>query len=379
MLFGAIRRRFIESDPITYDLEALAAAGHPAVQVRNLRKSFKRRTKKGRRRTESTITALDGLSFSVKRGEIFGLLGPNSSGKTTTLRCLSTLSAPDSGDIRFYGVDIVQNPELARNMLGYVAQNAGLDKVLTGREHLELFAGLAHLREPQRSAAIEEVIQVMDLGDFIDRLTSVYSGGIVRRLDLAIALLHRPPIFILDEPTVGLDIESRNVIWSVLKRLRQGGATIVITSHYLEEVDLLSDRVAIMEKGVVLASGTPTQLKNELGGDRISIRLDEFTSRADAERAVLELRKRGLAREALVNQLRMNAVELVVDPERSTIGTDIVRALSDIGHDRLFSFSQSKPSLDDVYLAATGKSLADADNAAKTDRDVKTMRKEVMK
>lgn len=378
MLFDAIRRRFLKP-PVIYDLEALAAAGNPAVEVHQLRKTFKRRVKKSGKRQESLVTAVDGLSFSVKRGEIFGLLGPNSSGKTTTLRCLSTLCTPDSGDIRFYGINIKDNDLLARNMMGFVAQQAGLDKVLTGREHLNLFAGLAHLRSPEKEAAIEQVIDVLDLRDYIDRLASVYSGGIIRRLDLAICLLHRPSILILDEPTVGLDVESRNVIWKVLKTLREAGATIILTSHYLEEVDILSDRVAIMEKGVVIASGTPTQLKDALGGDRITIRLSEFTSRPEAERAANEIRRRGLARDALVNQLRMNSIELVVDPEHTTIGTDIVRALNDIGFGKLFSFSQSKPSLDDVYLASTGRSMADADSAAKEKRDLKTMRKEVMK
>jgi len=347
--------------------------------VENLRKTFKRQTKSGRKRTETLITAVDGISFRVNRGEIYGLLGPNSSGKTTTLRCLSTLCAPTSGKISFYGLDVVDKPHFARGMIGFVAQNAGLDKVLTGREHLELFAGLAHLSKEETSEAIEEAIEVLGLGDYIDRLTSVYSGGIIRRLDLAICLLNRPPILILDEPTVGLDVESRNVIWSVLKRLRASGTSVIFTSHYLEEVDLLSDRVAIMEKGVVLAEGTPSQLKDALGGDRVSIRLHEFTEFTDAQRAANELRKRGLATEAIVNTLRMNSIELVVDPSHAAIGTDIVAALRELGHGRLFSFAQSKPSLDDVYLASTGRSIADADSAAKDKRDAKSMRKELMK
>lgn len=378
MIFGLFRRddsRYAES----LDLQKLSLT-HPAVEVEGLRKTFKRRTKRAgkRGREETLIRALDGISFQVKRGEMFGLLGPNSSGKTTTLRCLATLCGPDSGAIRFYGRDMLADSRLARDMLGFVSQGDGLDKVLTGREHLELFGGLAHLRRAERRATIEELIDVFDLGAFIDRQTAVYSGGVKRRLDLAICLLHRPPILILDEPTVGLDVESRTVIWRVLKQLRDAGASVILTSHYLEEVDLLSDRVAIMERGVILAEGTPTELKNALGGDRVSVRLTEFTDFAAAQRAVEELRKRGLAIEGLVNQLKSNSVELVVDPRRSTIGTEIVQALSEIGHDRLFSFAQSKPSLDDVYLAATGRSIADADAAAKKFRDTKMMRKESM-
>eukprot|EP00171_Calliarthron_tuberculosum_P004065 IDg4065t1 len=378
MLFGMFRRN---ADPRDLKLDLIElSAMHPAVEVKGLHKTFKRQTKRvGQRgKEELLIRALDGISFQVARGETLGLLGPNSSGKTTTLRCLATLCAPDSGAIRFYGRDVLEDPRLAREMLGFVSQGDGLDKVLTGREHLEMFGGLAHLPRVERRAAIEELIDVFDLSAFIDRQTAVYSGGVKRRLDLAICLLHRPPILILDEPTVGLDVESRNVIWRVLKQLRDSGAAIILTSHYLEEVDLLSDRVAIMEQGVVLAEGTPTELKNALGGDRVTVRLTEFTELADAQRAADELRKRGLVRECQVNQLRSNSIELVVDPRKSTIGTEIVQALGEIGHDRLFSFAQSKPSLDDVYLAATGRSIADADAAAKKFRDSKMMRKESM-
>lgn len=369
--------RLFRHEPEYMDLEELSKE-HPAVQVSNLTKTFQRKTKRGRMKTVTTITAINGISFSVGRGEIFGLLGPNSSGKTTTLRCLTTLCAPDSGTIRFYGRNIFDDTRLARSMLGFVAQSAGVDKVLTGREHLELFAGLAHLPRSERDDAIDELVDVLALGDFIDRLTSVYSGGVIRRLDLAICLLHRPPILVLDEPTVGLDIESRAVIWRVLQQLRDGGASIILTSHYLEEVDLLSDRLAIMEKGVVLAEGTPTQLKDALGGDRITIRLAEFARFEDAQRVADEVKMQGLAREARVNRVRANAIDLVVDPERATVGAEIVAALADLGFERPFSFAQSKPSLDDVYLAATGRSIADADMAAKEKRDKRSMQKEFM-
>lgn len=378
MLFGLFGDRRLSREIL--DLKELSIM-HPAVEVSDLQKTFKRRVKRMGRRTrpeDQLIRALDGVSFTVSRGQVLGLLGPNSSGKTTTLRCLATLCAPDSGKVNFYGRDALSDPRFAREMMGFVAQGDGLDKVLTGREHLELFGGLAHVSGKDRRNAIEELVDILDLGSFIDRQASVYSGGVKRRLDLAICLLHRPPILILDEPTVGLDIESRTVIWRVLKQLRDAGATIILTSHYLEEVDILSDRVAIMDRGIVLAQDTPTALKDKLGGDRVSVRLEEFTSLADAQRAVDELRRLGLAREALVNQLRSNSVELVVDPGRSSIGSEIVAALKIIGHEKLFSFAQSKPSLDDVYLAATGRSIADADAAAKQVRDPKTMRKESM-
>lgn len=368
---------WFQEDPVL-DLDELEKQ-YPAIEVKNLTKTFKKRFKGPDKKKQSrTITAIDNLSFHVPRGRILGLLGPNSSGKTTTLRCMSTLSDPDSGSIQYYGVDAIKKSHIARNMIGFVAQSAGVDKVLTGREHLELFANLAHLSDAEQKRNIPLVIDLLNLHDFIDRQTSVYSGGVVRRLDIAIALLHQPPILILDEPTVGLDIETRMVIWDVLRGWRDAGGTIVLTSHYLEEVDVLSDQVGIMEKGVLLAMGTPTELKNDLGGDRISIRLEEFTSLEHAEAACHTLRSRGLAQEALVNRLQNNSIELVVDSDNGSIGSEVVQSLREQGFERLFSFSQSKPSLDDVYLAATGKSLKDADSSAKAQRSDKVIRQESM-
>lgn len=369
---------FLFREKATLDLESLAES-YPAIEVKNLRKTYQKRVKGPSKKKESlTITAVDDLSFSVPRGKILGLLGPNSSGKTTTLRCMSTLQDPDSGSISFYGQNIVEKPTLAREMIGFVAQSAGLDKVLTGREHLDLFADLAHLDKATKRANIDTVIELLSLEDFIDRQAGVYSGGVIRRLDMAVALLNQPPILILDEPTVGLDIETRRVIWDVLQMWKHQGGSIILSSHYLEEVDVLADFVCILEKGVMLAQGTPTDLKNSLGGDRITIRLDEFTDFERAEAACATLRKRGLAQEAIINRIRNNAIELVVDADNASVGAEIVHALSEIGFERLFSFAQSKPSLDDVYLAATGKSLIDEDSSAKAVRTEKAMRKESM-
>lgn len=372
MLFG-----FFRSEP-EYNLEELAQH-HPAISIQHLRKTFKKRFKGADKKRQSrTITAVDDLSFSVPRGSIFGLLGPNSSGKTTTLRCMSTLAEPDSGKIEYYGIDAVENAPLARQMVGFVAQSAGLDKVLTGREHLELFAGLAHLDRKSMKRNIDALIDLLKLGDFIDRQSGVYSGGVIRRLDMAIALLHQPAILILDEPTVGLDIETRMVIWDVLRSWREGGGSIVLTSHYLEEVDVLSDEIGIMDKGVLIAKGTPSELKASLGGDRITVKLDEFTSIDRAEFAMQGLRAKGLVQDGVINRLQNNSLELVVDAQSTSIGAEIVQSLREAGFEKLFSFSQSKPSLDDVYLAATGTSLEDADISAKERRNEKEAKKESM-
>lgn len=375
MLFGLFKQ---DEQVSSVNIDELSLT-YPAIRVEKLRKTFKKRMSGSKWRGKKTfITAVDDLSFTVQRGTIFALLGPNSCGKTTTMRCMGTLTEPDSGSIEYFGVDALKNDRIARNMIGFVLQSAGLDKSLTGREHLNMFAAIAHVDHSIRGDLIQSLIDLLQLDDFVDRLAKVYSGGIIRRLDLAIALLHRPPILILDEPTVGLDVESRRVIWEVLQHWRDTGGTILLSSHYLEEVDILSDQVAIMDHGVLIAQGTPTELKDGLGGDRISVRLEEFTAADQAERAVSELRRKGLAIDGVVNRLKHNSIELVVDPKDATVGTHVVQALAEIGHDRLFSFAQSKPSLDDVYLAATGQSIMDADSLAKSSRSEKVMQQESM-
>lgn len=376
MLFGLFGRG--KKDPINVELYAQK---YPAVRVEKLCKTFRQKRKRGfsRKRDVKLITAVDNLSFTVQRGSVFGLLGPNSSGKTTALQCLGTLTKPDSGTIEFFGIDASKNSMVARNVVGFVLQNAGLDKVLTGREHLDLFADLAHVDKSVKPEVIDAVIETLNLGEFIDLQTRVYSGGVQRRLDLAIALLHRPPILILDEPTVGLDIDSRRVIWNVIRDWRDEGGAVILSSHYLEEVDILCDRVGIMDRGVLIACGTPTELKNGLGGDRISVRLSEFTPPDQAEFALAEMRRRGLVRDGVINRIQHNTLELVVSSDDPGIGGRIVQALKEIDHPKLFSFSQSKPSLDDVFLSATGKSLQDADILGKSGRTEKSMRQESMR
>jgi ABC-2 type transport system ATP-binding protein len=361
------------------DVRARAAAGVPAIRVRGLRKAFSSRARKGSRAERARqIVAVDGVSFEVRAGQVFGLLGPNSSGKTSTLRCVGTLSRPDEGSVEVYGVDCVKDGVMVRGMMSYVAQSAGLDKVLTGREHLELFGALAHLGRDVLRRNIDQLVELLDLGDFIDRQTKVYSGGVARRLDMAIALMQQPVVLVLDEPTVGLDTASRTAIWRILRRLRDNGVAILLTSHYLEEVEMLADSVAIMDKGVIIAEGRVADLKAALGGDRVTVRIQEFTDGDTAEAAAAACVAAGVARSAVVNRLRANALELVVDDADSRAGAKVVEVLAAAGHPSLFSFTQARPSLDDVYVAATGKRLEDADREAKGLRDAKAERKENM-
>ncbi|HEY9646054.1 MAG TPA: ABC transporter ATP-binding protein [Chroococcidiopsis sp.] len=324
-----------------------------------------------------TVEAVKDVSFHIEPGEIFGLLGPNGAGKTTTIRCLCTLARPDAGRIEVSGISVLEEPLLARQKLGYVAQEVALDKVLTGRELLQLQADLYHLPRAQSQARINDTIAMLGIQDWADQRSGTYSGGIRKRLDLAAGLLHQPDILVLDEPTVGLDVESRLAVWGFLRQLRASGTTILLTSHYLEEVDALADRVAIIDRGVVIATGTPSDLKDQVGGDRITLRLREFTAPDEAEQAKAMLQGFGFVQEVIINEAQGNSLNLVVDPQSDALLT-IQQALKQAGLPT-FGISQSRPSLDDVYLAATGRTILDAEIAAASARDPKKERKQNMR
>jgi ABC-2 type transport system ATP-binding protein len=337
----------------------------PAVLIEKLQKRY------------GSVAAVKDVSLQVEPGEIFGLLGPNGAGKTTTLRCLCTLATPDAGKIEVSGISVLENPRTARQLLGYVAQEVALDKVLTGRELLELQAALYHLPAATAKERINQMVALLGLGDWADQRTGTYSGGIRKRLDLAAGLLHKPHVLVLDEPTVGLDIESRTAIWQFLRQLRDSGTTVLMTSHYLEEVDALADRVAIIDQGVVIATGTPSELKDRVGGDRITLRIREFTPTEEAQTAKSMLQDFAFVQEVIINEAQGNSLNLVVDPQSEALLT-IQQALKEAGIPT-FGISQARPSLDDVYLAATGKTLLDADLAAAGTRDPKKERKQNMR
>jgi ABC-2 type transport system ATP-binding protein len=336
-----------------------------AVLIENLRKSY------------GTVPAVKDVSFKVEPGEIFGLLGPNGAGKTTTIRCLCTLAKPDAGIIEVAGVSATDSPREVRKRLGYVAQEVALDKILTGRELLELQAALYHIPKTTARQRIEVLLEVLDLQDYADKKTGTYSGGLKRRLDLAAGLLHQPEVLVLDEPTVGLDIESRVVVWEFLRQLRASGTTIILTSHYLEEVDALADRVGIIDRGTIIALGKPSQLKDKLGGDRITLRIREFTPVEEAQTAKQLLADLPFVREAIVNSNQGNSINLVVTPEPEAL-IAVQQSLQAAGLP-IFGIAQSRPSLDDVYLAATGKTLLDAELAAVSTRDLKAEKKQSMR
>ena len=317
----------------------------------------------GLRKRYGEYEAVKDLSLQVKPGQIFGLLGPNGAGKTTTLRCLCTLLRPDAGELQVCGISAIANPRAVRKQLGYVAQEVALDKMLTGRELLQLQADLYHMKRARAKERIESVLQLLDLADRADDKTGTYSGGLRKRLDLAAGLLHEPKVLVLDEPTVGLDIESRVVIWDFLRELKSRGITVLLTSHYLEEIDALADEVAIIDAGTVIASGTPSELKERVGGDRLTLRLQEFTPRDRAERALDVLSGLAFVQNIVINSAQGNALNLVVTIDEPAASAEVRQQLDAAGLP-VFGLAYSRPSLDDVYLAATGKTLTDAELAA---------------
>ncbi len=323
-----------------------------------------------------SVEALKGLSLSVPSGCLYGLLGPNGAGKTTALRILATLLAPDRGTVTVGGVNALENPRVVRQLMGFVAQEEAIDKILTGRELLALQGDLYHLRRAERNQRIETLIDRLSMNEWIDRRCGTYSGGMRRRLDLAAGLLHEPRLLVLDEPTVGLDIESRAVIWEVLRDLRDQGTTVLLSSHYLEEVEALADRMAIIDAGRVIAEGSPDGLKQDLGGDRVTLRVREFSDQPEAEKVRHLLEGLDGVRRIVVNRAQGYSLNLVVDGEHvlSVLKTQLASADLEV-----FSLSQSRPSLDDVYLQATGRTLMDAELAVAGQRDPKLERRQSMR
>ncbi len=322
------------------------------------------------------VMALNGLNLEVPKGSLYGLLGPNGAGKSTALRIICTLLSPDSGHVEVGGHNVLFEEKETRRRLGYVAQDVAIDKILTGRELLQLQGDLYHLDKKYKRKRIEELIERLDMHEWIDRRCGSFSGGMKRRLDLSSGLLHEPELLILDEPTVGLDIESRSVIWGLLKELRNKETTILLSSHYLEEVDELADEMAIIDKGKVIASGKPDDLKKELGGDRVTLRVREFSDEVEAESVKKVIKNINGVSNVVVNQTQGYSLNFLVQ------SNDVISNLS--GHlskenFEVFALSHSRPSLDDVYLQATGKTLMDAELELAGKRDFKLENKKSMR
>ena len=335
------------------------------IQVKELSKSY------------SDIQALKGLSLEISAGTLFGILGPNGAGKSTLIKILATLIEPDSGEISINNINLIKNSRQIRELIGYVAQDVALDKILTGRELLDFQSDLYHINKNKKIERIETLINQLEMNDWIDRKCGTYSGGMKRRIDLAAGLLHLPKVLILDEPTVGLDIESRNIIWQLLKDLRNDGMTVLLSSHYLDEIDKLADKLIIIDQGRVIAQGTPAQLKNKLGGDRITLKVREFSNQEEAEKICEILSSIDGITQIIINKAQGYSINFVADKEKDLLPKlKVELAFSKF---EIFSLAQSQPSLDDVYLQATGKTLLDAEISMTGKRDLKKESKQSMR
>jgi ABC-2 type transport system ATP-binding protein len=304
------------------------------------------------------VRALDGLSFAVEQGSVFGLLGPNGAGKSTTVKILTTLAHPDSGSAAVAGHDVLDDPAAVREAIGVVSQKGGLDREATGRENLRLQGQVYGMGGPELERRVETLLEQFGLADAADRLVREYSGGMQRRLDVALALVHTPQVLFLDEPTTGLDPEVRAEMWGELSRLTGEGLTVLLTTHYLEEADNLASRLAIVDKGRIVAEGSPDELKRELRGDAIHLELAEASENGTVRSALDGI---GGVGEVLVDGRALHA--RAADGARAVPG--VLAALEEAGIE-VASVTVARPSLDDVYLRYTGRTFSQAE--AETDK-----------
>jgi len=321
----------------------------PAIETERLTKSF------------GSTQALSGLDLTVQQGGILGLLGPNGAGKTTAVRVLTTLLRPDSGQARVLGLDVVRQAAEVRHHIGLTGQYAALDDYLTGRANLIMIGQLGRLGRSQARRRADELLGRIDLTQAAGRAVKTYSGGMRRRLDLAASLIGDPEVLFLDEPTTGLDPNSRAVMWEIIRELAAEGATLLLTTQYLEEADQLASQVAVIDAGRVVAEGTPDQLKGKVGEDRIAVQLPPGSDLAAAV-AVVQAQTTGL-----VDADPARWLVTAPMPGRDGVTTDVVRALDAAGV-RVTDVTLRRPSLDDVFMILTGHRAAP--ESAPADGDV---------
>ena len=309
----------------------MSDSSSPAVTAVDVRKSF------------GDNVVLDGLDLSVERGSVFALLGPNGAGKTTMVRILATLLEPDHGEIRVAGHDVTREPDAVRAVIGVTGQFSAVDDLLTGRENLTLMADLHHLAPPEARRRIGDLLERFELVDAADRMTVTYSGGMRRRLDLAMTLIGSPQIIFLDEPTTGLDPRSRRTMWEIVRSLADEGITVFLTTQYLEEADKLADKVAILDRGHLVAQGSAQELKQRIPGGRIDLRFADATAQLAAAGAL----------DIPVPHGDVLTLQIPTDGNVATLRR-VLRELDEAAVD-VDGLAIHTPDLDDVFLTLTGR------------------------
>ena len=326
-----------------------------SIETKSLTKSF------------GDVTAVDDISFSVENGEIFGFLGPNGAGKSTTIMILTTLLKPTSGQALISGFDVLENPKQVRQKIGYVQQETTVDEYLTGRENLLLQAKLNHIPKDQIDKRIDEVLELIELTEKQNEPVVTYSGGMRKRLDIAGGLLHRPKVLFLDEPTVGLDIQTRRKIWQYIRKIHEEfEMTIFLTTHYMEEADQLCDRIGIIDGGKIQVIDTPENMKNAMGNEVISILLDG----ENHDSFLSELRKI-----ESVNKINEDGSKLTLFASN---GTEVIPKIFQISSEldiKITSISLTQPTLDDVFISYTGHEIRDDDSGFNQKREHAKMKR----
>ena len=313
----------------------------PMIETRDLRRTFKSR--------KSEVEAVRGVDLSVGTGEIFGFLGPNGAGKTTTLRMLATLLTPTAGEATIAGADLRREPQTVRERIGYVPQGGSTDPAETGRGELVIQGRLYGMNKADAQKRAADVLATLDLEEAADRAIGTYSGGMKRRLDVGLGIVHTPAVLFLDEPTTGLDPQARARMWDEIRRLREQGTTVFLTTHYLEEADALADRLAIIDHGEIVADGTADELKRQVAGDVVTLGVN-----GSMERVLETVRLQPFVREATGED---GFVRLYVERGETAV-PQILRLLDGAGLEAA-SIALHRPSLDDVFLRQTGRSLRD--------------------
>jgi ABC-2 type transport system ATP-binding protein len=319
-----------------------------AVETQELRKEF-----------SGDVVAVDGIDLQVDEGEVFAFLGPNGAGKTTTVRMLTTLTRPTAGRATVSGFDVATEQHSVRRSIGVALQEAGLDALATGRELLVLQGQLCGLSSAEAKVRAQEMLELMGLTDAAERQVKTYSGGMKRRLDLASALVHRPRMLFLDEPTEGLDPASRAAVWAEVQRLnQQAGMTVFLTTHYMEEADRLADRVAIIDRGRIVSEGSPAALKASIGADVVTVAL---------RNGGVEVARSLLADMQGLREMRPERTSLTLFVDDGSQAVARVIRLLDGANVQMGAVSVAQPSLDEVFLRATGSRLEGATNGTKED------------